>query len=81
MNKVWLAILLGLLIGLGAGTIPVAQLAPPPRAQSQPETLMQAGNRPAAAASSDQLQPIILALLAGLVVAAPLFLVARHRGK
>lgn len=80
MNKVWLAVLFGLLIGLGAGMIPVAQLASPPRTQSEPEVLMQTGNRPAAVrTSSDEIQPVILALLVGLLVAAPLFLVARRR--
>jgi hypothetical protein len=82
MNKVWLAVLLGAIVGLGAGMVPVAQLTAPPGTQPQLQMLRQNSNQPPPRpANSTDLDAIVLALLVGMVVAAPLYVMARRRGK
>jgi hypothetical protein len=82
MNRVWLAVLLGVLVGLGAGMMPAAQLMGPSRVQPQQEMLLQGTKQTTTVpANSAGIYAVALSLLAGVVVAIPLFLVARRRSK
>jgi hypothetical protein len=82
MNRVWLAVLLGVLVGLGAGMMPEAQLTAPSGVRPQQEMLLQATKQATTVpANSADIYAVALSLLVGVVVAMPLFLLARRRSK
>jgi hypothetical protein len=74
-----LAMFLGLLVGLAVGYSPSVQPSSAPRAQ----LLMQQANQPNIAAPHIQSAPsptlLLVAVVAGLVIAAPVFLITKIR--
>jgi hypothetical protein len=78
-RRIVLAAFLGLLVGLAVGYSPSVQPSSAPRAQ----LIMQPANQPNIAAP--HIQPalgstlLLLALVAGLVIATPVFLIAKNK--
>jgi len=79
-KKIWLAVILGVLLGVGVGYTPNGPPSAMPRAQllmqSQPPTYTQSGTAP-----SYNVVPVLIALAVGLLVATPAFFVAKRGGK
>jgi hypothetical protein len=80
IRKIWFAVILGVLLGAGVAYRPNSQPSNIPRAQllmqSQPSTYARSNSAP-----TYNLIPILIALAAGLLVATPVFLVARKSSK
>ncbi len=80
MRKVILAAFLGIVIGAVIGYSPLAQPASAPRAlligQAAQTNVVPPTPQPATAADPE---PLLIAMLAGLVIALPVFLLARRR--
>lgn len=76
MRRFWLAALLGIIIGLGIALSPTS-IGPQEKAMLQ----LTGENQPAryAATSEPTNQYLLLAILLGIVVATPVFLVVRRR--
>jgi len=79
-SVVWAAVL-GILVGVALGSYPWVQPPSAPRAQL---LMAQAGHTNAAfptfqAAPGPGLEPLLIAVLVGLVIAIPVFLLARRR--
>jgi ABC-type antimicrobial peptide transport system permease subunit len=82
MNKTWLAAVLGILLGLGVAYAPFASVSSPPKTNLPIQAFEQQSNIVQATPHSLlNLQLLILALLVGVVVATPFFLVAKRRGQ
>jgi len=80
-RRIVLAAFLGILVGVAVGYSPSVQPTNAPRAQ----LLMQQAGQPIVAASTirPSLEPVqlLMALLAGLVIATPVFLISKHKNR
>jgi hypothetical protein len=78
-RRILLATFLGILVGLAVGYSPSIQPGAPPRAQ----LMMSHANQPNIAARQAKPAPgpipLLIALLAGLAIAVPVFLIAKAR--
>ena len=78
-TRIWLAVLLGILIGVTLGYTPYLS----PTAAPQTQFLMQTTGQPNFAQATPQptsdALPILIAIVAGLVIAVPTFAVAKRR--
>jgi hypothetical protein len=78
MRRFWLAVALGVILGLGVTVIP-SSIGPQERANP---LMITSGTQPRFGASTPsflQVQLVLLAVLAGLVLAVPVFLLAKRR--
>jgi len=78
MRRLWLAVALGVILGLGVTVIP-SSIGPAERTNP---VMVTSGAQPRVGASIPpflQAQLILLAVLAGLVLAVPVFLLAKRR--
>jgi len=80
-RRILLAAFLGILVGVAVGYWPWVQSTNAPRAQ----LLMQQPGQPMVAPSTifPSLEPVqlLIALLAGLVIAIPVFLISKHKSR
>ncbi len=77
MKRLWLAVVLGGILGLGIAVVP-GSIAPEQKTSVQPATL--ASQLAASSISpSLQFQSILWGLLAGVIVAFPVFVLVRRR--
>jgi formate/nitrite transporter FocA (FNT family) len=84
MRRIWLAAILGVVLGVGVAFIPSTGPSAAPQPMMRPLVTAteenQAGTTlPTSNPTAPTLELIFLGLLAGLLVATPLFLVARKR--
>jgi hypothetical protein len=80
MKKVWLAVVLGVILGLGMGVLPAPTSSP--EGLRMPLTpVTQTAGFAARSPLLSQLQLLLVGLAAGFVVAVPVFLIARRRGQ
>jgi hypothetical protein len=82
MERIWLAAILGVVLGLGVAFTPSTGTAGVPKAgMVQPMMGTEGQRNPAASPnpSAASVELVLLGLFAGLLVAAPFFLVARKR--
>lgn len=83
MKRFWLAAVLGILLGLGLAFAPATPVSPQPKTYLPIQPLQQQQQRTFEATVrqvSLDFQFTVLALLVGIVVAAPFFLLAKRRG-
>lgn len=80
MRRIWLAAVLGIIIGLGIAAFP-GSIGSQEKSMVPLTALNQPQRFEAVASSSQQLQFIFLGLIVGLVVAAPIFLLAKSKYK
>lgn len=82
MNKSWLAVVLGILLGWGVAYAPSVALTFGPKTNLPIQSFEQ--QRPVVQATAHAAlnpQVLVLALLIGAVIAAPFFLVAKRRSQ
>ena len=80
MTRLWLAAVLGIIVGLGLALAPMAPSTSVMKG-ALPDTLREEQTQLAAttAPSPPAIQFVVLALLIGVIVAAPFFFVAKRR--
>lgn len=78
MRRLWLAVVLGVILGLGVTVVP-SSIDSAKRANPMQLTSGIQYNFVATASPWSQLQPILVGLFAGLVLAVPMFLLAKRR--
>lgn len=78
MRRVWLAAVLGVIIGLGIAFSP-ALVGPERKDMLQLTGVSQPARIEATSQSTDELQYLLPAIIMGILVATPLFLVIRRR--
>lgn len=80
MRRVWLAALLGIVLGFGLAFAPGSTVAPQRMfMQSNPPEAQFKGAVPVT--NWNKLQTVLIAVIAGLVFATPLFLIAKKRNR
>lgn len=80
MRRVWLAALLGIVLGFGLALAPGATVAPQRMfMQSNPPEAQLKGAVPVT--NWNNLQTVLVAVITGLVFATPLFLIAKKRNR
>ena len=80
MRRIWLAAVLGVIIGIGTTAFP-GSIGSQDKSMVPLTALNQPQRFEAVTKSSQHLQFILLALIAGLVVAGPVFLLAKSKYK
>jgi uncharacterized membrane-anchored protein YhcB (DUF1043 family) len=81
MQRIWLAALLGIVLGIGLA------VAPHPTLPSQPQVFMQSNpvagrlNPTTAKPANQSAQYVLFALIAGLVLGTPFFFLAKRRAR
>lgn len=81
MTRLWLAAILGVLLGVGVAYAPSIQIASPASTLNfpmQPIEVQRKNVQPVNPARSDS-QLAFISLLAGIIIAAPVFLITKRR--
>jgi formate/nitrite transporter FocA (FNT family) len=78
MKRLWLAVVLGGILGLGITVVP-GSIAPEQKTNVQPATLASQLAAGRSISHSFQFQSILWGLVAGVIVAFPVFMLVRRR--
>lgn len=78
MRRLWLALVLGVILGLGITAVP-GTIVSEQKANLQPATLAAQRTSGASVSPWFQFQSILWGLLAGIILAFPVFLLAKSR--